>query len=83
MSRLDLKKAEQFVGYPELMRIFQDWHAITEVDDDALEYLVKHSKVIWLPNVRKFSNNQIRLLQNFEGHIVSTSFKPPSPTFKL
>jgi hypothetical protein len=69
MSRLDLKKAEQFVGYPELMRIFQDWHAITEVDDDALEYLVKHSKVIWLPNVNHLSQNAITFLSSFRGHL--------------
>lgn len=66
---LTLRKAENFVAWPEFYRIFNDWNVITEVEYDALEYLVNNAKVIMLPNVKELSEDKIELLKDFNGYL--------------
>ncbi len=68
---LTLEKAKSFVAYPEMFLIFwADWHIITEVEYDALEYLVQYSSRINLPNVKSLTDDKIELLKNYKGHLV-------------
>ena len=69
---MDLDKAKLNVEYPEfaLVLIWQSWSCYTDVDYDALEYLVKHSSRIMLSNVKELSDEKKRLLRNYNGHLV-------------
>ena len=68
---LTLDKAMMFINYGEMFRIFwKDWDVITEVEYDALEYLVKNGTYIHLPNVKSLSDDKLELLKDFEGHLV-------------
>lgn len=67
---LTLKKAENFVAWPEIYRIFNDWNVITEVEYDALEYLVNNAKVIQLPNVKELSPEKIELLKKYKHGLI-------------
>lgn len=66
---LTLRKAENFVAWPEFYRIFNDWNVITEVEYDALEYLVNNAKVIMLPNVKVLSADKIELLRKYKHYL--------------
>lgn len=68
---LTLQKAENFVNYAEIYRIFwRDWDIITEVEYDALAHLVKHSYSIHLPNVKSLSADKIELLKGYKGRLI-------------
>lgn len=67
---LTLRKAENFVAWPEFYRIFNDWNVITEVEYDALEYLVNNAKEIMLPNVKILSKEKMKLLKEYEGLVI-------------
>lgn len=67
---LTLEKAENFTKFPEMFNIFwKDWHAITEVEHEALEYLVNNSSRIILPNVTQLSESEKELLRSFKGQL--------------
>lgn len=70
MSRLTLEEAEYIVRFAEMMNIFwKNWEQFTEVDDDALEFLVANSSKIILPNVMVFSEYQLSLLKGYQGFL--------------
>ncbi len=69
---MDLDRAKLNVEYPELalVLIWQCWHCYTDIDMDALEYLVNHSSRIMLSNVKELSEEKKVLLRNYNGHLV-------------
>jgi hypothetical protein len=68
---LTLAKAKLFVEYPELYRLFwKDWNAITMVEYEALEYLVKFSSSILLPNVKELSPQSKKILKSYSGGLI-------------
>jgi len=68
---MDLDRAKLNVEYPEFAQIliWQSWSCYTDIDYDALEYLVKHSSRILLPNVKALSEDKIELLRKYSGFI--------------
>ena len=66
---MTLDKAKLNVDYPEfaLVLIWQSWSCYTDIDYDALEYLVKHSSRILLPNVKELSVDKKELLRQYKG----------------
>ncbi len=68
---LTLDMAKLFVAYPEMFKIFwKNWDVITEVEYDALEYLVKNGSFIRLPNVKSLTEEQAEILRDFRGYLV-------------
>jgi hypothetical protein len=69
---MDLDRAKLNVEYPEfaLVLIWQSWSCYTDIDYDALEYLVKHSSRIMLSNVKEMSEEKKMLLRGYNGHLV-------------
>jgi hypothetical protein len=68
---LTLEKAMELVKFREMYAIFRmDWHINTDVEYDALEYLVKNSSLIDLPNVTSLSDEKMELLKDFKGYLV-------------
>jgi hypothetical protein len=68
---LTLAKAKLFVEYPELYRLFwKDWNVITKVEYEALEYLVKFSSSILLPNVKQVSPQARKILKSYSGVLI-------------
>ena len=69
---MDLDRAKLNVEYPEfaLVLIWQSWSCYTDIDYDALEYLVKHSSRIMLSNVKEMSDEKKMLLRGYNGHLV-------------
>lgn len=69
-SLLTLEKAKLFVDFPEMYIIFsKDWLVITDVEYDALRYLVEHSSRILLPNVTTLGEKEKELLRTYKGHL--------------
>ncbi len=68
---MDLDRAKLNVEYPEfaLVLIWQSWSCYTDIDYDALEYLVKHSSRILLPNVNELSEDKKSLIRSYKGVI--------------
>lgn len=65
---LTIEKARLFVAYREIYMIFwKDWDIITEVEYDALEYLINNSSMIRLKNVTYLSQDKIELLKKYTG----------------
>lgn len=69
---MDLERARLNVEYPEfaLVLMWQSWDCYTDIDYDALEYLVKHSSRILLPNVKELSADKMELLKGYKGGLV-------------
>jgi hypothetical protein len=69
---MDLDRAKLNVEYPEfaLVLIWQSWSCYTDIDYDALEYLVKHSSRIMLSNVKEMSEEKKTLLRGYGGQLV-------------
>ena len=69
---MDFDRAKLNVEYPEfaLVLIWQSWSCYTDIDYDALEYLVKHSSRIMLSNVKEMSEEKKMLLRGYNGHLV-------------
>jgi hypothetical protein len=69
---MDLDRAKLNVEYPEfsLVLIWQSWSCYTDIEYDALEYLVKHSSRIMLSNIKELSEEKKMLLRNYNGHLV-------------
>jgi hypothetical protein len=68
---MTLDKAETVVDFPEfaLVLIWQSWLCFTDIDLDALEYLIKRSSRILLPNVKELSAEKIELLKGYQGYL--------------
>ena len=69
---MDLDRAKMNVDYPEfaLVLIWQSWSCYTDIDIDALDYLVKHSSRIMLSNVKELSEEKKELLRRYKGQLV-------------
>ena len=68
---MDLHRAKLNVEFPEfaLVLIWQSWLCFTDIDLDALEYLIKRSSRILLPNVKELSAEKIELLKGYHGYL--------------
>ena len=69
---MDLDRAKLNCDFPEFARVlmWQSWSCYTDIDYDALEYLVKHSSRILLPNVKYLSYKKIKLLKKYNGPLI-------------
>lgn len=69
---MDLDRAKLNVEYPEfaLVLMWQSWSCYTDIEYDALEYLVKNSSRIMLSNVKELSEEKKELLRGYKGHLV-------------
>ena len=69
---MDLDRAKLNVEYPEfaLVLLWQSWSCYTDIQYDALEYLVKYSSRIMLSNVKELSEEKKELLRAYKGHLV-------------
>ena len=69
---MDFERAKLNCDFPEfaLVLIWQSWSCYTDIDYDALEYLVKHSSRIMLSNVKEMSEEKKILLRSYNGHLV-------------
>lgn len=68
---MTLDKAKLNVDYPEfaLVLMWQSWSCYTDIEYDALDYLVKHSSRILLPNVKELSVDKKELLRQYKGFV--------------
>ena len=68
---MTLDKAKLNVDYPEfaLVLMWQSWSCYTDIEYDALDYLVKHSSRILLPNVKELSEDKKELLRQYKGFV--------------
>ena len=69
---MDLERAKMNVDYPEfaLVLMWQSWSCYTDIDYDALEYLVNHSSRILLSNVKEITEEKKQLLRGYKGNLV-------------
>ena len=69
---MDLDKAKLNVDYPEfaLVLMWQSWSCYTDIEYEALEYLVNHSSRILLSNVKELTEDKKQLLRGYKGHLV-------------
>lgn len=69
---MDLDRAKLNVEYPEfaLVLMWQSWSCYTDIDYDALEYLVNHSSRILLYNVKELTEEKKQLLRVYKGNLV-------------
>ena len=69
---MTLDKAENVVAFPEFANvlIWQSWHCYTDIEYDALEYLVNKSSRILLPNVKELTEEKKVLLRGYKGPLV-------------
>lgn len=68
---MDLDRARLNVEYPEfaLVLIWQSWSCYTDIEYDALEYLVNHSSRILLSNVKELTEEKKQLLRGYMGSL--------------
>ena len=69
---MDLHRAKLNVEFPEfaLVLMWQSWSCYTDIEYDALEYLVKNSSRIMLSNVKELSEEKKALLRGYKGNLV-------------
>ena len=69
---MDLERAKMNVDYPEfaLVLMWQSWSCYTDIDYNALEYLVNHSSRILLSNVKELTEEKKQLLRGYKGNLV-------------
>jgi hypothetical protein len=69
---MNLDRAKLNCDFPEfaLVLMWQSWSCYSDIDYDALEYLVKHSSRIILPNVKELANIKKGLLRNYKGYLI-------------
>ena len=69
---MDLDRAKLNVEYPEfaLVLMWQSWSCYTDIQYDALEYLVNNSSRIMLSNVKELSKEKKELLKRYDGQLV-------------
>lgn len=68
---MDLKRAKLNVDFPELAQIFiwQSWSCYTDIEYEALAYLVKSSSRIMLSNIVELSKAKKELLNDYKGYL--------------
>lgn len=68
---MTLDKAKLNVEFPEfaLVLMWQSWICYTDIEYDALDYLVKHSSRILLSNVKELSEEKKQLLRGYKGSL--------------
>lgn len=68
---MDLRRAKLNVEFPEfaLVFIWQSWSCFTDIDYDALEYLVNNCARILLPNVKELSDDKLEFIKKYKGYI--------------
>lgn len=68
---MDLDRAKLNCDFPEfaLVLMWQSWSCYTDIDYDALEYLVKHSSRILLPNVKSLNEEKRALIKSYKGYL--------------
>lgn len=66
---MTIDRAKLNCDFPEfaLVLMWQSWSCYTDIDFDALEYLVNHSTRILLPNVKELSQEKRDLLKAYIG----------------
>ena len=69
---MDLHRAKLNVEFPEfaLVLMWQSWSCYTDIQYDALEYLVKNSSRIILSSIKELSEEKKELLRGYKGHLV-------------
>ncbi len=69
---MTIDRAKLNCDFPEfaLVLMWQSWSCYTDIEYDALEYLVKHSSRIMLSNVKELSDEKKMLLRSYNGHLV-------------
>ena len=69
---MDLHRAKLNVEFPEfaLVLMWQSWSCYTDIQYDALEYLVNNSSRIMLSNVKELSEEKKELLKRYDGQLV-------------
>ena len=69
---MDLDRAKLNVEYPEfaLVLMWQSWSCYTDIEYEALEYLVNNSSRIILSNVKELSEEKKELLRGYKGNLV-------------
>lgn len=69
---MDLERAKMNVDYPEfaLVLMWQSWSCYTDIDYDALEYLVNNSSRILLSNVKELTEEKKQLLRGYKGNLI-------------
>jgi hypothetical protein len=69
---MNLERAKLNCDFPEfaLVLMWQSWSCYTDIDLDALEYLVKHSSKILLPNVKILVEAKKLILKDYKGHLL-------------
>lgn len=69
---MKLDRAKLNVEFPEfaLILMWQSWICYTDIEYDALEYLVKHSSRIMLSNIKVLSEDKKELIRTYKGHLV-------------
>ena len=67
---MDLDRAKLNVEYPEfaLVLIWQSWSCYTDIEYDALQYLVQHSSRIMLSNVKELSEKKKELIRTYKDY---------------
>lgn len=69
---MTLDKAKLNVEFPEfaLVLMWQSWSCYTDIEYDALEYLVNNSSRIMLSNIKSLSEKKIKLLRRYKGQLI-------------
>jgi hypothetical protein len=68
---MTLQRAKLNVEFPEFSQIliFESWLCFTDIEYEALEYLIQHSSRIMLPNVKALTEDKLLLLKNYNGYL--------------
>lgn len=68
---MKLDRAKLNVEFPEFSQIliYESWLCFTDIEYEALEYLVQHSSRIILPNVKALTEDKLLLLKSFNGYL--------------
>ena len=69
---MDLHRAKLNVEFPEfaLVLMWESWSCYTDIEYDALEYLVNNSSRIMLSNVKELSEEKKELLRSYKGQLI-------------
>jgi hypothetical protein len=68
---MTLQRAKLNVEFPEFSQIliYESWLCFTDIEYEALEYLIQHSSRIMLPNVKALTEDKLLLLKSYNGYL--------------
>lgn len=68
---MTLDRAKLNVEFSEFSQIliYESWLCFTDIEYEALEYLVQNSSRIILPNVKELTEDKRALLKSYKGFI--------------